>query len=357
MTHLGTQLSALADGQLGQAARERALAHVAGCLECAQGLAAARQARRALAGAFDVAPAADLTARLLALGATPTQEDLRSGPQGSGRHNEQPGQRAARAGALPGEGSVPLPGTGSRLPAGCLRGDVHGRRTVPARLLMGAGAGLTLVAAVLFVLGGATTIAPTRHPAHALTVLARAGAQVGAATPATAVQQALWTTSAASATADDGVAGPSADATAADPTVTVDAWLDAHPWASPVAIPDGYRVVGVRVDPDGVDALEVDLAGSHGLVVVTLTHGLLDPNALAGAEQVAVAGRDVSLLSSAPWHAVWQCGDSVVSVVAEVPSEAADAVVGSYPAQAYDDGAPARVVRGWQVLAGVLNSP
>ena len=54
--HLGTQLSALADGQLGPAATERAMAHVAGCAECAAGLAAARESRRALSAAFEVRP-------------------------------------------------------------------------------------------------------------------------------------------------------------------------------------------------------------------------------------------------------------------------------------------------------------
>ena len=72
MSHLGTRLSALADGQLAPAATERALAHVAGCPQCAAELTAARAARRALAAADDVTPAPDLTARLLSLGTLPT---------------------------------------------------------------------------------------------------------------------------------------------------------------------------------------------------------------------------------------------------------------------------------------------
>src|SRR5690606_23106913 len=67
--HLGTWISALADGQLDPEARERALGHVAGCPSCAEELAAVRAARRALADAGDVPVAPDLTGRLLALGA------------------------------------------------------------------------------------------------------------------------------------------------------------------------------------------------------------------------------------------------------------------------------------------------
>ncbi|MFS0705380.1 zf-HC2 domain-containing protein, partial [Cellulomonas sp. 179-A 9B4 NHS] len=40
MTHLGSWISALVDGQLDAAATERALAHVAGCRRCADELAA-----------------------------------------------------------------------------------------------------------------------------------------------------------------------------------------------------------------------------------------------------------------------------------------------------------------------------
>jgi anti-sigma factor RsiW len=67
VSHLGSRISALADGQLSPAATERALAHVATCPQCAAELGAARAARRAVASADIVAPTADLTARLLSL--------------------------------------------------------------------------------------------------------------------------------------------------------------------------------------------------------------------------------------------------------------------------------------------------
>ena len=67
MVHLGTQISALADGRLGLAGTERALGHVAACPECAAELAVTRAARAALADAMDVPVAGDLALRLLAL--------------------------------------------------------------------------------------------------------------------------------------------------------------------------------------------------------------------------------------------------------------------------------------------------
>ena len=51
MSHLGSRISALVDGQLSVADTEKALAHVAVCPECSAELAASRAARRALASA------------------------------------------------------------------------------------------------------------------------------------------------------------------------------------------------------------------------------------------------------------------------------------------------------------------
>ena len=72
MSHLGSRISALVDGQLAAAATERALAHVAVCPECARRAdRGPRRAPRPGAAADDVAPDPDLTARLLSLAAEP----------------------------------------------------------------------------------------------------------------------------------------------------------------------------------------------------------------------------------------------------------------------------------------------
>jgi len=349
VSHLGTQISALADGQLGPAAAERALAHVAACPQCAAELAAARAARRTIAAAFEVHPTADLTARLLALGAV-----------------GEPPATTARDGrrTLPPVGSVPLPGTSRRLPSGCLRGDLMGRRAEPrkAMALVAAGAGLAVLG--LVVLGGQSVVTAQRHPAHVLTVLGRAGAAVAAQEAAEPAADLLVATGVRQALASGTGTGAAAAALTAtspaelppggqDPVEAVSTWLAEHPWAAPVAVPDGYQIAALRIDPDGQEGLEVDLRGPSGLIVLTQTHGRLDPAPLPPG--VVVADREVHLLSTAPWHAVWQSQDSVVSVAAEVSSWAAEDLVGSYPALAYDDGVPARIARGWQVLAGVWN--
>ncbi len=100
VTHLGSRLSALVDGQLSPAEAERALEHVACCPRCAAELAAARAARRALSAAGPVEPAPDLAARLLALSAEipPTDGDpLRAAPAPS-----DPGPPPRRSRAAPG---------------------------------------------------------------------------------------------------------------------------------------------------------------------------------------------------------------------------------------------------------------
>lgn len=66
--HLGEWVSALVDNQLGLADRERCLAHVAACPQCAREVDEARSARRTLSlGIADVEPAPDFMSRLLAM--------------------------------------------------------------------------------------------------------------------------------------------------------------------------------------------------------------------------------------------------------------------------------------------------
>lgn len=322
MSHLGTQISALADGQLPPAAAERALAHVAGCAECAADLAAARAARQAVAAAFDVPVDPALTARLLALGAAVPPPEERSRPGRSLR-------RARPAGSLP-DASLPMPGSDrpGRMPPGCLRGDLTPSRTPRVALAVTA---VAAVASVLAVLGTQPVVAPTAHPAHALTLLSRAGTTSATGPVVTA------------SLSDLGTGEPTA------PEVL--AWMADHGWAAPEDLPDGYEVSDVRVDDDRSD-LELDLTGPDGTIVVTEQRGRLDVDAVAGAPEATVGGRTVRVLSEAPWHAVWQSGDAVVSVVALSPGRAVEELVAAYPEREYDPGVPARLVRGWsQVTA------
>jgi hypothetical protein len=307
MAHLGTQLSALADGRLGPAATERALGHVAGCPECAAELSATRAARRALAAAMDVPPAQDLHPRLLAVGRTAC------GPAGPGHEDASTGLRSAvqrtwrrRATDAP----VPLPGGHDTVPPGCLREEAT-RRVLPVRSLAAVTLGIVVV--WLFAVGEEEAIVPERHPASALALLAAADATFVVA--ADSVQ-----------TAGSSTAGP-----------------------AELALPDGYRVRAVH---QGAEGFELDLDGPVGTVVVTQQHGRLDERAVAGAPVVVVGDAEVLVLSTAPWHVVWQSGDTVVGVVAGGPTPAVEAVLAACPVRAFDDGVPAQVARGWRVLTG-----
>ncbi len=70
MSHLGAKVAALADGELSHDARDRALAHVAGCGTCRAELDAERRLRRVLGTTPDPALPPGLMRSLLAIGDT-----------------------------------------------------------------------------------------------------------------------------------------------------------------------------------------------------------------------------------------------------------------------------------------------
>lgn len=426
MTHLGTVVSALVDGQLSPADAERALAHVAACPACADEVAAVRAARQALLSAFDVPTDPDLTRRLLRLGpAAPTDSGAwrhRSGVRGTPRAHggEQRGfpHNGRAGGDVRFDDSLPLPGSESTRPGAAtldstalggraLSGEL-GRRSAGRRWTVAATAGVGVMAAGLFVLGQQPQITPSAHPGHALTVLGRAaGASSGngtgadpavwmlvgqgastspapwAATGAVEVVRATVTTlDASQPTPGDAVLdGSVMDRTVPDRTVPGDVWLDDpaqgradgaaarsddeetarrvlgwmanEGWDPPSVLPVGYRVGALRTEPEGADSLELDLVGDHGLVVVTLQRGRLDPGVVTGTMALDVDGGSVHVLSTEPWHAAWQAGDTVVSVLAERPAAVLDDLVGAFPVRDYDTAAAARITRGWHVLAEV----
>jgi hypothetical protein len=65
----------------------------------------------------------------------------------------------------------------------------------------------------------------------------------------------------------------------------------------------------------------------------------------------------VYLLSTAPWHAAWQSGDTVVEVVSDRTGPDAAAVVAQFPGGEFDSGLPARLTRGWDTLAAAVHLP
>lgn len=330
MTHLGTQISALADGRLTGAARERALCHVAACAPCAEELRATRAARQALAGAADVAPAPDLASRLLALGsadACPWPRD--AAPRGSSR----PGASTPLGGGpvlgdVAGLGADPLGRGrlgGDRLGASVLGGGTG--RLAPVRTV----AVLTVGAAVvgLFLLGDVRDVSPDSHPAADLALLAAAGSagsagSVGGGTVAVRASE------------------PGVASAAVDPPDVEAVWPGG-------GLPEGYAAVATRAD-DGW--AELDLDGPVGAVVVQRQAGHLDDDVVVQVPSVTIGDHEVHVLSDVPWHAVWQSGDAVVGVIAAHRSRAVDALVAAYPRERVDSGIAARMSRGWQTVVG-----
>jgi anti-sigma factor RsiW len=327
MSHLGSRISALVDGQLSVADTERALAHVAVCPECSAELAASRAARRALASADEVTPNPDLTARLLSLGGS-TGTDPFAGDPFAPPVRQSRDELASYGVASGGLGSRGWRGHGS------LRGDVGHRRS-SVRIAAGSMAGLGAVAAMLFVLGERPDVVPTVHPGVDLGLLG----QATTADPA----------------ADRLVDSTSGSTDASHQTV---AWLRSHEWSFPSELPDGWSVTAMRWSGDDPRVLEVDVTGVDGTsLVVTEQQGRLETSALAAAPTSTVGGRQVYVLSYEPWHVVWQADGTVVQVVGSQSSGSAETLVGAFPGGAFDDGVPARITRGWDTVTGALERP
>ena len=67
MSHLGARAAAVVDGELGHAARDRALAHIAQCDQCRLEVEAQRRLKSRLANLGPSLPPPDLTGRLLSM--------------------------------------------------------------------------------------------------------------------------------------------------------------------------------------------------------------------------------------------------------------------------------------------------
>ncbi len=327
MTHLGSLTSALVDGQLDPADAERALAHAASCPQCAAELAAARASRQVLSAIHDVAPAPDLTARLLALGAV-------DGGPGA------PGGSGTASGSRPPTTSLLAPT--HPFPAGGMRGDVTVRRGT-RRWVTSSVVGLGAAAVALFVLGDAHVVVPSERPAQAMALLAHVE-DAAAGTPSVASQD----SGASSAGTADGLdlgGGPGA----------VLAWMHANGWPCPGQLPAGATVTAVRLT--GGDVLEVDVETPRGQLVLTEQRGILDTAIVAGADRVDVGGSSAYVLSRSPWHLAWQSQDTVVEIVSDAGRDQVQQVARTIPAEAFSDAPPARIMRGWHTVTGVISGP
>src|ERR1700721_3114611 len=98
MSHLGGRLSALVDGELGGAERDRAYAHLAGCEQCRVEAAELRALKRKLSTLLPGAPAeAAMTRRLIAMtgpgGPLPPRRRLLRLAPAARRETQRPGSR------------------------------------------------------------------------------------------------------------------------------------------------------------------------------------------------------------------------------------------------------------------------
>jgi len=97
--HLGDLAAALVDGELGHDARDRALAHLAGCLECRAEVESQRRLKARLARLVDPVPPAELAARIGSFAscaaAPPGRRVLRRGSR-SARRPARVGRRPVR---------------------------------------------------------------------------------------------------------------------------------------------------------------------------------------------------------------------------------------------------------------------
>jgi hypothetical protein len=197
----------------------------------------------------------------------------------------------------------------------------------------------------LFALGQAPVVTPDPSRSAAFTLLAHAGAEAEAVARTTEGPE-------VSDAEVSGALGSSARATA---------WLDEQGWVLPSDLPAGYEVTAVRVLGDGRGAVELDVEGPYGPVVVREQRGrLADVTAAAGHagdDVLQGAGHDVEVLSSDPWHVAWQCGDVVVDVAADLPEDVLADVVAAFPGRGYDAGVLPRISRGWTTVTGALTRP
>jgi anti-sigma factor RsiW len=100
MTHLGDRLSALIDGELDGAERDRAHAHLAGCEQCRTEAAELRALKRKLSSLLPGAPAeAAMTRRLIAMTGPGGPLPPRRRPGKPGRPERQAGRETRRPGS------------------------------------------------------------------------------------------------------------------------------------------------------------------------------------------------------------------------------------------------------------------
>lgn len=164
---------------------------------------------------------------------------------------------------------------------------------------------------------------------------------------------------AAASVADD-PAAPEITGVAADAgQLRAEGWIVPERLAEQVALRGAERLPqgGIRLTY-GTPSATSGEANSDALIVVE-SAGRLDSRAAAGCASIAVAGYEVSELSTAPWGVMWQSGSRVVIAVSPRASRdeatpLVEALYADLPVANYDDSVGGKLSRGLVALGHVF---
>lgn len=192
----------------------------------------------------------------------------------------------------------------------------------PARRAMawvglGTAVGASALAACLFVVGGPRDAVPVWTEAGALATL---GAVAEAPPAADAPEGAFAAMPASTGTLPSGLAD------------------------------DVFTVTAHRSLAGGQGSV-TELSGRRGHAVIAVQTGRLDASSVAHLRPVELFGAERHILSTEPWHVVWQSGDEVVELITDLPPQQVAELVTHFPADEYDVDLAARFARGWSTVS------
>jgi len=113
------------------------------------------------------------------------------------------------------------------------------------------------------------------------------------------------------------------------------------------------EIIAVTRDFDR-DEVEVILTLDAAQAVVRERRGKLPVGDQALGRKAEIAGYEVQVLEQAPWTALWQRGDRVISVAADAPHDTIALIIESFPPAPVDEGIGARVMRGVHKVGQVI---
>jgi len=112
-------------------------------------------------------------------------------------------------------------------------------------------------------------------------------------------------------------------------------------------------ILSIAPDP-ARDETEAILTVDASQVVVRERRGKLPLGDSAFGKPVQIAGYEVQVIEQAPFTAVWQRGDQVISVAADAPHDTIALIIESFPPAPVDEGIGARVMRGVHKVRQVI---